>query len=246
MVPLILAIDTSGKSTSIALARGADLIASVVIPPDEKRSETLWSDVQSLLTEPGLRIEGVDVFAACVGPGGFTGLRVGMATLKGFSMAGGKPLIGVTSLQASAYGIEAQKRVCVLLNAYKGEVYSQLFRIESDGVPNAENEPFISNLENALLRVESYDELVFVGDGAVANWDKISSENAQRDKRWALDLGDRRLAEAIAQLAYVRYERGEMETAESLKACYVRPSEAEIKLSLGLLGSKIKRSMKQQ
>ena len=246
MVPLILAIDTSGKSTSIALARGAGLIASVVIPPDEKRSETLWSDVQSLLAETGLRIEDVDVFAACVGPGGFTGLRVGMAALKGFSMAKGKPLIGVTSLQASAYGIEAQKRVCVLLNAYKGEVYSQLFRIESDRVPNAENEPLISNLENALVRVESYDELVFVGDGAVANWDKISVENAQRGKRWVLDIGDRRSAESIAQLAYRRYERGETETAESLKACYVRPSEAEIKLSLGLLGSKIKRSMKQQ
>lgn len=246
MSTLILAIDTSGKSTSIALASGAASIASVVIAPEEKRSETLWSDVASLLNETGLTIEDVDVFAACVGPGGFTGLRVGMAALKGFSMASRKPLIGVTSLQASAYGIEPQKRVCVLINAYKGEVYSQLFRIESDGVPNAENEPSISNLENALQRVSTHSELVFAGDGATANWDKIDAENTQGDKRWVLALGDRRLAESIAQLAYVRFIGGETQTGESLEACYVRPSEAEIKLSLGLLGSKIKRSMKQQ
>src|SRR5262245_11308696 len=133
MSRLILAIDTSGKSTSIALARGTEPIVSVVIPPDEKRSETLWSDVQSLLAEAGPTIADTDLFAACIGPGGFTGLRVGMAALKGFSMASRKPLIGVTSLQASAFGIERQKRVCVMINAYKGEVYSQLFKVESDG-----------------------------------------------------------------------------------------------------------------
>jgi len=246
MSPLILAVDTSGKFTSIAVARGAEIIASVVIPPDEKRSETFWSDVRSLLAEAGLTIEDVDVFAVCSGPGGFTGLRVGMAALKGFSMVSRKPLIGVTSLQAGAYGIETQKQVCVMINAYKGEVYSQLFRIESDGVPNAENEPSISHLEDALLRVASHNELVFVGDGATANWDKINSDKAQGDKHWVLDSRVRRSAESIAQLAYRRYELDETETAESLKACYVRPSEAEIKLSLGLLGSKIKRSMKQQ
>jgi tRNA threonylcarbamoyladenosine biosynthesis protein TsaB len=246
MPALILAVDTSGKSTSIAVAKGSEVIASAVIPPDEKRSETLWSDVRSLLTEAGLKIEDIDVFAVCIGPGGFTGLRVGMAALKGLSMASRKPLIGVTSLQASAYGIEKPKHVCVMINAYKSEVYSQLFTIGSDGVPNAENEPSISNLEDALRRVASHTELVFVGDGAAANWEKIDAENAQADKQWVLDFVDRRLAESIAQLAYIRYERDETETPESLKACYVRPSEAEIKLSLGLLGSKIKRSMKQQ
>lgn len=80
--PLVLALDTSSKATSLAIARGAEVLKSISIAVDEKRSDRLWSEVQSLLAGLDLTIADVDAFAVCVGPGGFTGLRIGMAAAK--------------------------------------------------------------------------------------------------------------------------------------------------------------------
>jgi tRNA threonylcarbamoyladenosine biosynthesis protein TsaB len=194
-----------------------------------------------------MTIGDVDVFAVCVGPGGFTGLRVGMAAVKGFAAATGKPILGVTSLEGAAFAAGSALCVCAMVNAYKGEVYSQLFSFDGDGVPVAQNDPMVSTLEKALDRVTRKNELVFAGDGAEAGAEVIRNIAAARaEGNWTTKQSDHRLAEDVARLAFLKNARGHMETAESLKACYVRRAEAEIKLSLGLLGSKIKRSMKSE
>lgn len=242
---IILALDTSSRATSLAVERGTRLLSSIDRPPDEKRSESLWADVQSLLADVGLTINDIDVFAVCVGPGGFTGLRVGIAAVKGFSAATNKPIIGVTSLEATAFAASPEVFVCAMVNAYKGEVYSQLFSFDGEGVPLAQNEPMVSSFEEALDRAADMNEVVFAGDGAEAGEQVIRNFGEARDKRkWAIKQSDQGLAAAVAGLAFLKNARGEANNAESLRACYVRPSEAEIKLSLGLLGSKIKRSMK--
>lgn len=245
--PIILALDTSSKTTSMTVARGAGVLRSVSEPADDKRSETLWTEVGSLLTELGMTIGEIDVFAVCIGPGGFTGLRVGMAAVMGFSAATNKPLVGVTSLEAAAFAARSAVSVCAMVNAYKGEVYSQLFSFDGDGVPVAENDPIVSTLEKALERVARENELIFAGDGAEGGADVIRSAAGFRaEGKWTTNRSDHGLAEDVAGLASLKCARGEMETVERLKACYVRRSEAEIKLSLGLLGSKIKRIMKSE
>ena len=221
------------------------MLRSVSEPPDEKRSETLWTEVRSLLAELGMTIGDVDVFAVCAGPGGFTGLRVGMAAMKGFAAATRKPILGVTSLEAAAFTAGPELSVCAIVNAYKGEVYSQLFSFDGDGVPVALNDPIVSTLEKALERVSVMDPVVFAGDGAEGAAEVIGNIAAARpERKWRTKQPDHSLAEDVARLAFLKNAGGQMETAESLKACYVRASEAEIKLSLGILGSKIKRSMK--
>jgi tRNA threonylcarbamoyladenosine biosynthesis protein TsaB len=223
------------------------LLSSIERPPDEKRSECLWTDVQLLLTDLGLTINDIDVFAVCVGPGGFTGLRVGIAAVKGFSAATNKPIVGVTSLEATAVAARPAVLVCAMVNAYKDEVYSQLFSFDCEGVPLARNEPMVSSLEEALDRIADMNEVVFAGDGAEAGAQAIRNFCEARNKRkWVIKQSDQGLAPAVAGLAFLKDARGEANNAESVKACYVRPSEAEIKLSLGLLGSKIKRSMKSE
>lgn len=233
--PIILALDTSTKATSIAVAKGATLLNSVRAPADEKRSEKLWTEIQSLLTQVGLATSDVDVFAVCRGPGGFTGLRVGMAAVKGLALAADKPIVGISSLEAAAFAAQPATKVCALVNAYKGEVYSQLFSFDRDGVPVAENEPIVSSFKVALERVAGVKTVTFAGDGAEApDLAQVGSRLAGQHPCYA---------EAIAGLAFLKYARREVETPETLRACYVRPSEAEIKLSLGLLGSKIKRNI---
>ena len=248
---IILALDTSSKATSLAVGRGARLLGSIDRPPDEKRSESLWSDVQSLLADLGLTINDIEVFSVCVGPGGFTGLRVGIAAVKGFSAATNRPIIGVTSLEATAFAAGPAVFVCAMVNAYKGEVYSQLFSFDGDGVPVAQNAPLVSSFEEALDRIADINHVVFAGDGVEAGVEAgvqvIRDFGEERSKRkWAIKQSEHGLAAAVAGLAYLKNVRGEAKNAESVRACYVRPSEAEIKLSLGLLGSKIKRSMKSE
>lgn len=241
--PILLALDTSSKVTSLAVARGESLLRSISELPDQKRSEALWTEVGTLLARLGLTIGDVDVFAVCTGPGGFTGVRVGMAAVMGFAAATGNPLIGVTSLEAAAFSARSAKSVCAVVNAYKGEVYTQLFSFDGDGLPVAQNDPMVSTLAEALERV-AVNELVFVGDAVEAGASEIETVASRRGAVWTMKQSEEALAENVARFAFSKYLRGETETAASLKACYVRRSEAEIKLSLGLLGSKIKRSMK--
>lgn len=248
---LVLALDTSRKVTSLAVARGGELLKSISDLGDEKRSERLWSEVESLLGSLQLTIADVDVFGVCTGPGGFTGLRVGIAAVKGFAIALNKPVAGVTSLEAAAFAVGAAPRVNAMVNAYKNEVYSQLFSIGGDdvssGLPVALNDPLVSSFGTALERVTDLKEVIFTGDGCETGGEEIERHAlALSDVSWVIKPPDHCVAEDIARIALIRYERGEVESAETLKACYVRPSEAEIKLSLGLLGSKIKRSMKSE
>jgi tRNA threonylcarbamoyladenosine biosynthesis protein TsaB len=210
----------------------------------------LWLDVRALLDEVGLKMSDVDLFGVCVGPGNFTGLRVGISALKGFAAATGKPISGVTSLEAAASAAKGVTAVCAMVNAYKGEVYSQLFELDDEGVPVALSEPRVSTATEALERIAHIDDVTFVGDGAIDNADvirEVGRENEAAGKSigaWRIGHATAPAADQIARLAYLRFIRGETYTVESLRACYVRPAEAEVKLSLGLLGTKIRRSLK--
>jgi tRNA threonylcarbamoyladenosine biosynthesis protein TsaB len=248
--PVILALDTSTSGTSIAVARGDQLIASSVVQGDERRSERLWLDVGDVLKSADLTIESVDLFGVCVGPGGFTGLRVGLAAVKGLAAASGKPAIGVTSLEAAAVTARGALTICAMVGAYKGEVYSQQFSIDNQGLPVALTEPLVSTSKEAIQIVANLPDVIFAGDAVAANVALIREtagarfieEATQQGSGWRIQPAPLNTAEAVAHLGWLKWQQGATDDAQSLQAFYVRPSEAEVKLSLGLLGSKIKRS----
>jgi tRNA threonylcarbamoyladenosine biosynthesis protein TsaB len=254
--PIIFALDTSSKVTSMTIALGDKIIKLLSIPADEKRSERLWIDVRALLDEAGKTIEEVDLFGVCIGPGGFTSLRVGVSAIKGFAAATHKPIAGVTSLEAAAFSAKGANAVCAMINAYKGEVYSQLFKLDEEDTPVAVNAPLVSTSTKALERVTSLDAVTFVGDGAIESAQIIrelggdrfrESDEAEKSRAgWRIDVASEPVADRIARLSYLKFVRGETDSSEGLQAFYVRPAEAEIKLSLGLLGSKIQKSLKAQ
>jgi len=242
---IILALDTSSKATSIAVAKGGQTLQSIKETSLEKRSEKLWTDVQSLLAQASLTIRDISLFAVCVGPGGFTGLRVGIAAVKGWASALGDQVVGVTSLEAAAFGAASPPLLCALVNANRSEVYSQLFSFDHEGVPVAKNDPMVTTLNVALERIELEHDVVFAGDAANEYAESIMNLNAAREGgEWSIVKAERCIAEDIARLALLKHARGEVSSAADLKACYIRPAEAEIKLSLGLLGSKINRTRK--
>lgn len=229
--------------------RGAEIVTALNEDFDEKRSEKLWLEIERFLGEARISIGEVDLFAVCVGPGGFTGLRVGMAAALGFAAATGKPIIGISSLEAAAASAGDAPAVLAMTNAYRGEVYSQLFRCDGERGPVAENEPLVSTFRDALARVAHLEKLVFAGDAARENADLIRElageirrgESSRLPQAWVIQSTGGSLADEIARLAVLRLAKGDVGSPEGVKACYVRPAEAEIKLAKGLLGSKIER-----
>jgi tRNA threonylcarbamoyladenosine biosynthesis protein TsaB len=229
--------------------RGAEIMASLNEDFDEKRSEKLWLEIEQFREEARISIVEVDLFAVCIGPGGFTGLRVGMAAALGFAAATGKPIIGISSLEAAAASAGDGPVVLAMTNAYRSEVYSQLFRCDTDCGPVAENEPLVSTFRDALDRVAHLEKLVFAGDAARENANLIRElagevrrgESSRLPQGWVIQNTGTSFADETARLAFLRLAKGDVGSPECVKACYVRPAEAEIKLAKGLLGSKIER-----
>jgi tRNA threonylcarbamoyl adenosine modification protein YeaZ len=247
--PIILALDTSSKRASMAVALGASVIASLQGETEERRSERLWAEIDSLLGRAGMTINDVDLFSVCIGPGGFTGLRVGIAAIKGFASANNRQIIGVTSLEAAALSAGPARHVLATLNATRGEVYSQLFNFDPEGVPVAQGPPVVTSPAKALESVAEMDSVIFAGDWAVTNADfirEVGDARFRKEPGWSVAASKRLPAECIAELAYRRHLRGGGENPEQIRACYVRPSEAEIRLSEGVLGSKIRRVIMQE
>ena len=113
---LILTIATATPTGSVALTRGEELLAELVLAPSGSHSDYLVPIIDELLTRSGVVVEEVDAFAAVVGPGAFTGLRVGVSTVKGLALATGKPTIAVSSLQTLAMQApDAGLPICAML-----------------------------------------------------------------------------------------------------------------------------------
>src|SRR5215471_10370451 len=164
--PVIFGIDTSSKTTSMAVAEGERALAGFEATADDRRSERLWTQARFLLNEAGTSIDDVDLFAVCVGPGGFTGIRVGVAAAKGLAMPLGRALIGVTSLEAAALAAGPAPSVFVAIKAYRGEVYHQLFSVEPDRAPVALSSPAAELPSTAAERLAPVGPLVVAGNAA--------------------------------------------------------------------------------
>lgn len=131
---LILSLDTSGKLASCALARDGAVLAQTVQDARLDHSRLLLPLCGRLLEEQGLKLSQIDLFAAVAGPGSFTGVRIGVAAVKGFCWALDKPCVGVSSLEAMAWEWEGSGPVCCSLYARPGERYYALFQKEKAAV----------------------------------------------------------------------------------------------------------------
>jgi tRNA threonylcarbamoyladenosine biosynthesis protein TsaB len=132
----ILAFDTSANVTAVAVVSGDELLAEDIRAAEERHAETLLPRIQQCLQQSSLTLRDIDLFAVGVGPGSFTGVRVGVATAKGLALATGKPVRGVVSLAALASAAFAQAAVDAayvvpILDAYKGEVFAAVYRVSA-------------------------------------------------------------------------------------------------------------------
>ena len=164
---LILAFESSAKAASVALCRDGHLVRQYSQCSAQTPSRTLLPMAEDMLKNAELSIGDVDVFAVAHGPGSFTGIRIGVSTVKGLAWASDKPCVGVSTLEAMAWhGVSAGGYICPVMDARRSQVYNAIFKIEG-GRPVRMTADRPISLEDLASELRELDSPVFlVGDGA--------------------------------------------------------------------------------
>ena len=235
--PLILAIETATRAGSVAVARGKNLLSSASGDPSASHSTDLIETVAGILKSAGAKLSAVDLFAAAVGPGSFTGLRIGLATIKSFATCTGRSCAGVSTLAAIAHAAGNSERTVSLLPAGRGELFAQMFSV-SDGQVRESDTAAHLTLDTILEKYGAAPQLVWAGEGArlhaeamrdSATRQSISfDESGMNRAAWSLAAPADQLAISIAALALNAYRSGGTVIPNELRAVYVRASDAEI------------------
>ena len=220
----ILALDSTAVAASVALCEDDRLLGEYTIRNGNTHSETLLPMVESVLRFFELTPDNVDLFAASAGPGSFTGVRIGAATLKGLAFQTEKPCIGVSTLEALAHNLDAVNGiVCPVMNARRKQVYTALFRMEN-GNPTRllpDSALPLSELDE-ILKKYSAEPIYLVGDGY-----DISVEALTCPLRTTPERLRHQSAYSVAQTAWAAYRSGVRTTDCEMAPTYLRPSQAE-------------------
>lgn len=219
----ILALDSTATVASVALCEDDRLLGEYTVNNGNTHSETLLPMVESLLKFFDLNADGIDLFAASAGPGSFTGVRIGAATVKGLAFNTQKPSIGVSTLEALAYNLNGTSGlICPVMNARRKQVYTALFRCENGVLTRLtpDSAIAISELDELLT---AYTEPVYLcGDGY-----SITAELLTHPIGFTPERLRHQSAFSVAQVAKAAYDRGVRTTDVEMSPTYLRPSQAE-------------------
>jgi len=220
---LFLGIDTSSAAASVAVGSPERVLAEWTLEVDRTHAVRLLPHIRWVLQEAGLHLGDVDGVAVTLGPGSFTGLRIGITTAKVLALVTGKTLVGRPTLEVLAGNVpHAAGLVCPVLDARRGEVYWALYRQAESGVPEPVTEARVGTPE-ALLKTLPGPAL-FLGSGVRdygsrfrAAGHRVAQEPEQNRVR----------ASVLCRLAHRSFEGRGGTPPEDLRAVYVRPSDAE-------------------
>lgn len=223
---MILALETATSVTSVAVINEGKLAGEFFINTTKNHSQSLMPLVDSLLGFIGVDIDNISAFAAAIGPGSFTGLRIGLATVKGMGVALNKPVLGIPTLDGLAENLRgAQGLICPILDARKNQVYTALYTSETDGMTRL-TEYMAINPHQLLEKLSVHNKPVTILGDAVGVYRDIFNEPfinfAPQGNRWPR-------AAQVAQLAWQRYKRSDYDNVYTLAPLYIRRSEAEIR-----------------
>lgn len=220
--PLILSVETATLAGSVALARGEQILAASSSNAGISHSNRLLNDIDVLLSGAHVALPGIDLFAVATGPGSFTGLRIGIATVKALAETLGRPCAGIPTLEAIALAAGESEASVALLPAGRGEVFAQLFSVTNDGLVTALDHATHISPQILLEKYGSLESVVWCGEGAIANSALLTNGRVAPPVQ--------NLATHVVSLALKRFREGQLQAADALQAVYVRPSDAELKV----------------
>ena len=225
--PVILALETATMCGSVAILTENRCVAEFSLQTGETHSRRLLAGVDWLLQETGIERSAIDAVAVSLGPGSFTGLRIGLATAKGLAMASGAKLIGIGTLDGLAAQFLAAENIliCPVLDARKKEVYCGFFRSDSQGIPMLQGEYQVITPEALCDKID--EPVVLLGDGAGIYGD-LFQENLAGFLRLASPGVYFPRAATIGLLALAKWQKDEFLDPATVGPIYVRKSEAEL------------------
>jgi tRNA threonylcarbamoyladenosine biosynthesis protein TsaB len=227
MAMRILSIDTSGRFDAVGLIDGHQVLADFVSEAGGNSLEDIILNVDRVLTNSGLTLADVDGLAVGIGPGFWTGVRVGITVGKILAYVTSKPLCGISSLDALAYQArDVPILLCPLVEAGRGNVYGGFYRSEGETVAK-EGEYSAGPIEGLLEKIK--EPVLFLGEAVELHRQTISEELGPL--ACFRDSGEGRRGSAIALLALSRLERGESDDALSLVPLYLKEPLAQALLA---------------
>ncbi len=229
----ILAIDTSSKICSVAILEDTDIIIEKNIDNGTTHSQKLMPMVQEILKECSLTLTDFDLFACSVGPGSFTGVRIGVSTVKAFCDVTNVPVTPVSSLEGLAYNtlssnfFDDTNIICSLIDAKNDNVYCGIFRRENNNTFTQLEDLCAKNINDVLDILEKYSSssILFVGDGAICHkylilqkFSKTTFIERELNAQTATNIG---------RAAFYKYNKGIYGDSNLLSPLYLRKSQAE-------------------
>ena len=172
----ILAIDTSSNICSVSILEDKNIIIEKHNDDEKTHSQKLMPLIHEMFKEVNLTLDDIDLLACSQGPGSFTGIRIGISTVKAFADVKNIPIIGVTSLESLAYNISNNGLIATLIDAKHDNVYFALYKLDN-GIYTQIIEPISDSISNAMQALKAYSTpITFVGDGAIAHKDLLINE----------------------------------------------------------------------
>ena len=222
-----LAIETSSLVSSVALLHGDTLRAELTIQARLTHSEQLMPHIADMLVKASVKKSQIDGVAVSIGPGSFTGLRIGLASAKALAFGWDVPIVGVETPTALAWNfIGARDRVCVLIDAQKKNVYTSLYEWRGMELTTLKDID-IETLDTVLERLsKDMKPTLFCGDGALLAKDKITSYSPFFHMAPPTMVIPR--AGSLALAAKERFDTGHTDDVMTLTPAYKRRSEAEV------------------
>ena len=214
---MFLGIDTSAQTASVAVCDESKIIVTASLNTGLTHSQTLLPMIESILTASNIKLSDIDAFAVSKGPGSFTGIRIGVSAIKGFSYANNKPCVGVSTLEALAFNMQGfDGIICPVMDARRSQVYNALFE---KGQRICEDRAI--SIDDLKADLEKYNKKIWlVGDGADLVYNSLKEmEN--------INLAPITLKNQLASSVCMCAVGKELISPEMLLPSYLRLSQAE-------------------
>ncbi|MGD8834166.1 MAG: tRNA (adenosine(37)-N6)-threonylcarbamoyltransferase complex dimerization subunit type 1 TsaB [Desulfobacteraceae bacterium] len=226
MSTCILAVDTATEICGVALAVDDQIKTELTLSQGVTHTQSIMAAIESVLVMNRMDVGAIDVYAVTRGPGSFTGLRIGVSTVKGLALATAKPMLGISSLEVLAnQAPAASDLICPIMDARRNEVYWALYkRTGADKISVALAEQvgpvsaLVESVENACY---------FIGNGVTQYRDTIN-HLIKAPAQWAADESNGIRPSVLARLAWQRVRNGEIDDIRAFSPVYLRKSDAEI------------------
>ena len=231
----VLAIDTSSNLCSVAILEDKNLIKKIELDNGLTHSETLMPLVKQILDETNLQLKNFNLLVSDIGPGSFTGIRIGVATCKAFSDSLNIPTVGVSSLEVLAYSIKKESLICSTIDCKNDNCYFALYELKDEKYNILENPCAKTNKEVIELLNSKYtkENIIFVGNGIMPS---IILNLNTKNQSWNFDEANDKLflnVENLGIAGYVKFINNNYKS-ENILPLYLKKPQAEMQLEAKL------------